>query len=78
MFQMSREVKEAMFKFLDNFKHNGVSRYIGKNMLVVSEEILGVSKRLDAVKALQEEHVTDVCQVCPSVPTCISETFLIT
>jgi hypothetical protein len=60
MFQMSREVKEAMFKFLDIFKRNGVSRYTGENILVVSEEILGVCKRLDAIKALQEEHVTDV------------------
>jgi len=57
---MSREVKEAMFKFLNIFKCNGVSRYTGKNMLVVSEEILGVCKWLDIVKALQEEHVMDV------------------
>ena len=78
MFQISFKVKEALFKFLDIFKPNGVSHYTGKNVFVVAEEILGICKRLDAVKALQEEHVTDVCQVCPSVPTCISETFLIT
>jgi hypothetical protein len=29
MFEMSREVKDAMQKFLDIFKHNGVSRYSG-------------------------------------------------
>ena len=60
MFQISCKVKEAMFNFLDIFKRNGVSRYTGENVLVVSEEILGVCKWLDAVKALQEEHVTDV------------------
>ena len=54
MFQMSRKVKEAMFKFLEIFKHNVVSRYTGENICVVSEEILGVCKRLDMVKALQE------------------------
>ena len=57
---MSREVKEAMCKFLDIFKRNGVSRYIGVNVLVVSEEALGVCKRLEAVGALQDEHVLDV------------------
>ena len=44
MFQMSRKVKEAMFKFLDIFKRNGVSHYTGNNVLVVSEEILGICK----------------------------------
>ena len=43
--QMSCEVKEAMFKFLDIFKQNGVSRYMVKNVLVVSKEILGVCKQ---------------------------------
>jgi hypothetical protein len=60
MFQMSREVKEAMFKFLDIFKRQGVSRYTGESVLVAWEEILAVCKRLDAVHALQEEHVTDI------------------
>jgi hypothetical protein len=60
MFQMSREVKEAMYKFLDIFRRNGVARYTGENVLVVSEEVLGVCKRLDAVGALLEEHVIDV------------------
>ena len=60
MFQMSREVKEAMYKFLDIFKRQGVSRYIGESVLVASEEILAVCKRLDAVNALQEEHITDI------------------
>lgn len=56
MFQMSREVKDAIFKFLDIFKRNGVSRYTGENVLVVAEEILGVCKRLDAVNSLQDDH----------------------
>lgn len=60
MFQMSREVKEAMYKFLDIFKRQGISRYTGESVLVASEEILAVCKRLDAVHALQEEHVTDI------------------
>jgi hypothetical protein len=60
MFMMSREVKEAMTKFLDIFKRNGISRYTGENVLVASEEIIGVCKRLDAVNALQEEHVLDI------------------
>jgi hypothetical protein len=60
MFQMSREVKEAMYKFLDIFKRQGVSRHTGESVLVASEKILEVCKRLDAVHALQEEHVTDI------------------
>lgn len=60
MFEMSREVKEAMQKFLDIFKRNGVSRYSGENVLVVADEITGICKRLDAVKALTDENVLDV------------------
>jgi hypothetical protein len=60
MFEMSREVKEAMQKFLDIFKRNGVSRYSGENVLVVADEITGVCKRLDAIKALTDENVLDV------------------
>ena len=60
IFQMSCEIEEAMYKFLDIFKQNDISWYSGENVLVVSEEILGVCKRLDVVKALQEEHVMDV------------------
>jgi hypothetical protein len=60
MFQMSREVKEAMYKFLDIFKQNRVTRYTGKNLLVVSKEILGVCKHLDVVKAIQEEPISNV------------------
>ena len=60
MFQMSREVKDAMLFFLSLFKRKGVSRYVGENVLLASEEILGVCKRLDAGKGLLEEHVIDV------------------
>ena len=60
MFHMSREVKDAMLKFLDIFKRNGVSRYTGENVLVVSEEIMGVCKRLDAAKALTYDHVIEI------------------
>ena len=55
-----QEMFQAMYKFLDIFKRQGVSRYIGESVLVASEEILAVCKRLDAVHALQEEHVTDI------------------
>ena len=57
---MSREVKDAMLFFLSLFKHKGVSRYVGENVLLASEEILGVCNRLDAGKGLLEEHVIDV------------------
>jgi hypothetical protein len=33
---MSREVKEAMTKFLYIFKRNGISCYTGENVLVAS------------------------------------------
>ena len=62
MFQMSREVEEAMFKFLDIFKRTGVSRFTGENVLVVQEEVTGVCKRLDSIGALRSEHVMDVLQ----------------
>ena len=57
---MSCEIEEAMYKFLYIFKQNDMYRYSGENVLVVSEEILGVCMHLDVVKALQEEHVMDV------------------
>eukprot|EP00956_Cyclotella_meneghiniana_P009509 scaffold13164_cov56-Cyclotella_meneghiniana.AAC.1 len=60
MFEMSREVKEAMISFIDFFKKKGVARYTGENILVVQEELLGVCRRLDAVGALTEEHVMDI------------------
>ena len=64
MLQMSRGDKEAMFKFLDIFRQNKVSCYTGKNVFMVSEEILGVCKLLDMVKALQEEHMMYVLSGC--------------
>ena len=51
MFQMSREVEEAMFKFIEIFKRTGVSRFTGENVLVVQEEVTGVCKRLDSIGA---------------------------
>ena len=60
MFQMSREVEEAMFKFIEIFKRSGVSRFTGENVLVVQEEVTGVCKRLDSIGALRSEHVMDI------------------
>jgi hypothetical protein len=62
MFQMSREVKEAMLTFLGIFKRKGVAQYTGENIIVVQEEIVGVCKRLASVGALLEEHVIDILQ----------------
>ena len=70
MFQMSREVEEAMHKFIDLFKRTGVSRFTGENLLVVQEQITGVCKRLDTIGALRPEHVMDVLQglsICSNV-----------
>ena len=60
MFQMSREVEEAMFTFLDIFKKKGIARYQGENVMLAAEEILSVTKRLEAGGALRDEHVMDV------------------
>jgi len=60
MFHMSREVKDAMIKFLEIFKKNGVSRHSGENVFVVEEELIGVTKRLNAVGALTDDHVLEV------------------
>ena len=60
MFVMSREVKQAMLNFLDSFKKSGLTKYAGENVLLAASEVLGVCKRLDAVKSLQDEHVHDV------------------
>jgi hypothetical protein len=62
MFHMSREVEDAMFTFLDLFKRKGVARYTGKNVRQISEEVLGVCKRLHAINALRTENVMDVLQ----------------
>lgn len=60
MFQMSREVEEAMHKFIELFKRTGVSRFTGENLLVVQEQVTGVCKRLDSIGALRPEHVMDI------------------
>ena len=60
MFVMSREVTEAMKYFIDLFKKKGVARYTGENVLQISEELLGVAKRLDSVALLTYEHVHDI------------------
>eukprot|EP00956_Cyclotella_meneghiniana_P032410 scaffold89146_cov64-Cyclotella_meneghiniana.AAC.1 len=60
MFVMSREVTEAMKYFIELFKKKGVARYTGENVLQISEELLGVAKRLDSVALLTYEHVHDI------------------
>ena len=57
---MSKEVKNAMLTFIEFFKKHGIAKYEGENVLVAAEQLLGVCKRLDAVKALTEEHVHDI------------------
>ncbi len=69
---MSHKVKEAMYKFLDIFKQNVMSQYSGESVLVVSEEILGLCKPLDAVKAMQEENVINVL---PGLSICTNKRF---
>ena len=49
-----------MLTFLDLFKHKDVAQYTGENIMLISEELLGVCKWLDVVQALQEEHMTDI------------------
>ena len=60
MFQMSQEVKESMLSFLALFKQKEISCYQGENVLLASEEVLGVCKHLDAAKGLLEEHEADI------------------
>ena len=52
MFQMLREVMDAMLNFFALFKRKGISRYQGENVLLASEEVLGVYKCLDVAKSL--------------------------
>ena len=49
-----------MHKFIELFKLTGVSKYVGENLLIVQEQVTGVCKRLDSVRALHSEHVMDV------------------
>jgi hypothetical protein len=70
MFQMSREVEEAMHRFLEIFKRTGVAKFTGENLLVVQEQLIGICKRLDSVGALRAEHVMDVLSgliICSTV-----------
>jgi hypothetical protein len=60
MFQMSREVKDAMYTFLRLFRSKGIARYTGKNVLKASSEVLGICKRLEAANALLDDHLYDV------------------
>ncbi len=41
---MSREVEEAMHKFIELVKQTGVSNYVGENLLIVHEKVTGVCK----------------------------------
>ena len=61
MFHMNKDVKKAMLDFIDIFKTKGLANYAAENVLQASEELSGVCKRLDAVRALTDEHVFDVC-----------------
>ena len=60
MFKMSREVKASMIAFIEFFKRRGIANYPGENVLVASNELLGVCKSLDVVDALTDEHVIDI------------------
>ena len=60
MFQMSREVKDAMYTFLRLFRTKGIGRYTGENVLKASGEVLGICKRLEAANALLDDHLYDV------------------
>ena len=42
-----------MLTFLDLFKHKDVAQYTGENIMLISEELLGVCKWLDMVHVLQ-------------------------
>ena len=60
MFLMSKDVKKAILNFIDLFKARGLTRYTGENVLRASEELLGVLKRLNSIRAVTDEHVYDV------------------
>ena len=60
MFELNRDTKESMLAYLGFFKKRGVAHYPGENVLVASNELLGVCNRLAAVDALTSEHVHDV------------------
>ena len=57
---MSKEVKQAMLIFINFFKTCGSTKYLSENVLTASEQLLGVCKRLDAIKVLTEEHFHDI------------------
>ena len=61
MFEMDSDVKDAMLGFIALFKRRGLARYVGENVLLASEELLGVCRRLHAANALLKDHVNDIC-----------------
>ena len=60
MFELNRDTKESMLAYLVFFKKRGVAHYPGDNVLVASNERLGVCNRLAAVDVLTSEHVHNV------------------
>ena len=60
MFRMSKEIMQAMLSFLDRFHRLGIASYQGENVLLASEEILGVCRRLNSINAITSEHIHDV------------------
>ena len=46
-----------MLMFIVFFRKHGITKYEGENVLVATEQLLGVCKRLGAVNDLTKEHV---------------------
>ena len=42
MFQMSKEIRQAILSFLDRFHRIGIASYTGKNVLLASDEVLDI------------------------------------
>ena len=60
IFEMKWDTKESMLVFLSLFKKRRVAHCPGENVLVATNELLGVCKRLSTVDVLTAKHVFDV------------------
>ena len=66
MFTISRDIKQAMFNYLDYFKNQGLAKVVrNKNVLQVEAKVVGVCKRLNAAGALHEDIIIDVLTGLP-------------
>ena len=62
MILILKDVKKAIINVLDLFKAKGLTRDTRENVIMASEELLGVLKKLNSIGGVTNKYVCDVLQ----------------